>query len=124
MYISVVDVLYCVYVTDVFFCKQKTAYEMRISDWSSDVCSSDLSGQGAGQVHAFTRAAPRPLFWKEGVWRPGWTARQCTKLHDGAESTLTAPQAPGVNRTSGAGRTPQARVQAATPASAAWRSAW
>src|SRR3546814_9448598 len=26
----------------VFFCKQKTAYEMRISDWSSDVCSSDL----------------------------------------------------------------------------------
>src|SRR3546814_6739857 len=76
------------------------------------------------QVHAFTRAAPRPVFGKEGVWRPGWTARQCTKLHDGAESTLTAPQAPGVNRTSGAGRTPQARVQAATPASAAWRSAW
>src|SRR3546814_5354780 len=26
----------------VFFCKQKTAYELRISDWSSDVCSSDL----------------------------------------------------------------------------------
>src|SRR3546814_13239992 len=26
----------------VFLCKQKTAYEMRISDWSSDVCSSDL----------------------------------------------------------------------------------
>src|SRR3546814_13810106 len=25
-----------------FLCKQKTAYEMRISDWSSDVCSSDL----------------------------------------------------------------------------------
>src|SRR3546814_7059466 len=32
--------LYCVYVF--FFFKQKTAYEMRISDWSSDVCSSDL----------------------------------------------------------------------------------
>src|SRR3546814_1175314 len=27
-----------------FFFKQKTAYEMRISDWSSDVCSSDLFG--------------------------------------------------------------------------------
>src|SRR3546814_3075511 len=27
-----------------FFFKQKTAYEMRISDWSSDVCSSDLDG--------------------------------------------------------------------------------
>src|SRR3546814_16469957 len=29
-----------------FFFKQKTAYEMRISDWSSDVCSSDLARQG------------------------------------------------------------------------------
>src|SRR3546814_8342674 len=29
-----------------FFFKQKTAYEMRISDWSSDVCSSDLLGVG------------------------------------------------------------------------------
>src|SRR3546814_1025019 len=35
-----------------FFCfKQKTAYEMRISDWSSDVCSSDLSAP----VNALTR---------------------------------------------------------------------
>src|SRR3546814_9848363 len=33
----------------VFFFKQKTAYEMRISDWSSDVCSSDL------EVVAFQR---------------------------------------------------------------------
>src|SRR3546814_13613476 len=35
----------CVYVFELymfFFFKQKTAYEMRISDWSSDVCSSDL----------------------------------------------------------------------------------
>src|SRR3546814_14668619 len=31
--------LYCIFF---FFFKQKTAYEMRISDWSSDVCSSDL----------------------------------------------------------------------------------
>src|SRR3546814_2925668 len=31
-----------------FFFKQKTAYEMRISDWSSDVCSSDLVVQRAG----------------------------------------------------------------------------
>src|SRR3546814_6003913 len=30
-----------------FFFKQKTAYEMRISDWSSDVCSSDLSDRRA-----------------------------------------------------------------------------
>src|SRR3546814_6778544 len=30
--------------SSVFFFKQKTAYERRISDWSSDVCSSDLPG--------------------------------------------------------------------------------
>src|SRR3546814_5329845 len=34
--------MYCAVVF--FFFKQKTAYEMRISDWSSDVCSSDLGG--------------------------------------------------------------------------------
>src|SRR3546814_8153508 len=32
----------------VFFYKQKTAYEVRISDWSSDVCSSDLDSERAG----------------------------------------------------------------------------
>src|SRR3546814_5971133 len=37
----------------VFFFKQKTAYEMRISDWSSDVCSSDLNSV-AGVVRALT----------------------------------------------------------------------
>src|SRR3546814_8739087 len=43
--------LYFVFVCDFFvffffFFKQKTAYEMRISDWSSDVCSSDLIAAG------------------------------------------------------------------------------
>src|SRR3546814_5696258 len=33
-----------------FFFKQKTAYEMRISDWSSDVCSSDLGSRPVGHV--------------------------------------------------------------------------
>src|SRR3546814_3530938 len=35
----------------VCFFKQKTAYEMRISDWSSDVCSSDLGHARRGQFH-------------------------------------------------------------------------
>src|SRR3546814_19194134 len=39
---SVVCICVCVYYLFFFFFKQKTAYEMRISDWSSDVCSSDL----------------------------------------------------------------------------------
>src|SRR3546814_10184186 len=40
----------------VFFFKQKTAYEMRISDWSSDVCSSDLHAVEPGGTfdHRFT----------------------------------------------------------------------
>src|SRR3546814_3899696 len=42
-----------------FFFKQKTAYEMRISDWSSDVCSSDLPRGGAvrGANHSRTNPA-------------------------------------------------------------------
>src|SRR3546814_8647739 len=38
--------LYCVF----FFFKQKTAYDMRISDWSSDVCSSDLLSRNRNEV--------------------------------------------------------------------------
>src|SRR3546814_7906709 len=33
---------FCSCLAHFFFCKQKTSYEMRISDWSSDLCSSDL----------------------------------------------------------------------------------
>src|SRR3546814_16338747 len=36
------------FVRSFFFFKQKTAYDLRISDWSSDVCSSDLPGRAAG----------------------------------------------------------------------------
>src|SRR3546814_144740 len=39
-----------------FFFKQKTAYEMRISDWSSDVCSSDLQISCSNLAHAFAGA--------------------------------------------------------------------
>src|SRR3546814_3883926 len=49
----------------VFFFKQKTAYEMRIIDWSSDVCSSDLGrvgtrGERSGGL-GIVRVAERPL---------------------------------------------------------------
>src|SRR3546814_6004550 len=50
------------YIVLVFFFKQKTAYEMRISDWSSDVCSSDLAARRArGRCVARGTAAPRKL---------------------------------------------------------------
>src|SRR3546814_8899614 len=41
-----------------FFFKQKTAYEVRISDWSSDVCSSDLSFSGAASLSSRSRCSP------------------------------------------------------------------
>src|SRR3546814_20315504 len=40
---------WCLVVCCVFFFKQKTAYEVRISDWSSDVCSSDLASSTASR---------------------------------------------------------------------------
>src|SRR3546814_4856579 len=53
-----------------FFFKQKTAYEMRISDWSSDVCSSDLE-IGDITTSADPRASAfqsvRPLDWGERI---------------------------------------------------------
>src|SRR3546814_2457833 len=45
-YFTVRCVLLCGFICCFFFFKQKTAYEMRISDWSSDVCSSDLLVHG------------------------------------------------------------------------------
>src|SRR3546814_6147348 len=47
----------------IFFCvKQKTAYEMRISDWSSDVCSSDLGPSESAQYTAEIRNRADALF--------------------------------------------------------------
>src|SRR3546814_11291682 len=43
LYMLTSDILCLIVMKVFFFFKQKTAYEMRISDWSSDVCSSDLS---------------------------------------------------------------------------------
>src|SRR3546814_9204258 len=51
-----------------FLFKQKTAYDMRISDWSSDVCSSDLSSWRAVRG---TRAPPRTARQDAGGRRAG-----------------------------------------------------
>src|SRR3546814_5335285 len=51
-----------------FFFKQKTAYEMRISDWSSDVCSSDLCWQKYSKEPApMSRIGKKPISVPSGV---------------------------------------------------------
>src|SRR3546814_4821257 len=49
-------VMWCA-VLDIFLFKQKTAYEMRISDWSSDVCSSDLDRNSTGMSFGRDRSS-------------------------------------------------------------------
>src|SRR3546814_4690457 len=53
-------IVWCVIHDCVFLFKQKTAYEMRISDWSSDVCSSDLRPRAARWRWWRLRARPKP----------------------------------------------------------------
>src|SRR3546814_5433075 len=55
-----------------FFFKQKTAYEMRISDWSSDVCSSDLE-------------TTPPVYWCPNIYPDGsggWIVRRVDDLKE------------------------------------------
>src|SRR3546814_4457127 len=57
-----------------FFFKQKTAYELRISDWSSDVCSSDLfeaTKLGRGEAAAAEAAETARQTFEEGVTATG-----------------------------------------------------
>src|SRR3546814_615346 len=58
-----------------FFFKQKTAYEMRISDWSSDVCSSDLDWIKAEIEQRMGEAfeLARPFHFESNGDRYGWT---------------------------------------------------
>src|SRR3546814_8016962 len=70
-----------------FFVKQKTAYEMRISDWSSDVCSSDLSIGINADFTQFLHRMLRGLGFE--------LARRGNERHKGKmhERRVVAPQA-------------------------------
>src|SRR3546814_6996723 len=78
--------MWCCFVLSFFFFKHKTAYELRISDWSSDVCSSDLEILEIGiaridEDRAADRVAP-----EHGALRPlqNFDARD----HRGIESEI------------------------------------
>src|SRR3546814_15559338 len=89
------------------FCKQKTAYEMRISDWSSDVCSSDLPGArrpGPPRRAQRHRALPgirrsrlslRGQPAVQGMAAADPESRQLAGVHDGPQA---APGVPAASR--------------------------
>src|SRR3546814_5577345 len=69
----------------IFFFKQKTAYEMRISDWSSDVCSSDLVARADCHHHHFAGNAffaQAQRFFQGDVIE--WVGRQLDAIGDHA----------------------------------------
>src|SRR3546814_17042841 len=97
----------------VFFFKQKTAYEMRISDWSSDVCSSDLVAPAniAGRVerHQLDRIRQRKVRAEHGAeptksalrspttyltqWRVADSRAESMRMRSGAEIARYDPTA-------------------------------
>src|SRR3546814_7392060 len=75
-----------------FFFKQKTAYEMRISDWSSDVCSSDLRPPGVEGVE-HTRQAK-----EEHPFAPGLVVHPADAARRHRQRGECADQRPGAGR--------------------------
>src|SRR3546814_8562844 len=66
-----------------FFFKQKTAYEVRISDWSSDVCSSDLyiaSAEGGVEIEKVAAENPDAIHVVEVNYVQGLQPFQCRQL--------------------------------------------
>src|SRR3546814_4077767 len=75
----------------VFFFKQKTAYEMRISDWSSDVCSSDLTFLSPKQT--LGRKAREALI---AFWLP--SGGRVLSRGDGCSTSTMTPRSKGISR--------------------------
>src|SRR3546814_17599697 len=82
-----------------FFFKQKTAYEMRISDWSSDVCSSDLPRTAMAFTFLEPITAPTPER----------QAARCKSFTMAAYNTRFSPALP-IEQTRISGRSEERRV--------------
>src|SRR3546814_4174485 len=92
-----------------FFFKQKTAYEMRISDWSSDVCSSDL----AQPATPGRRPGAAVQAGAKGPWRQHPAPARRPAAPAGHPRTAVAgPHVAGQRPGAGAGALPRAEVAA------------
>src|SRR3546814_431231 len=89
--------LFLLFFSVFFFFKQKTAYEMRISDWSSDVCSSDLLGQPATAYGHFVRqhdGVTSEISRSRGAFWAGEAASQLDRPEDARRWYQTAAAYP------------------------------
>src|SRR3546814_15277518 len=78
--------------TEFFFFKQKTAYEMRISDWSSDVCSSDLySARSIGGRDEMQGTCVR---MNDGIDLTVYAQNEMRILGEDIDGTLAMPNRP------------------------------
>src|SRR3546814_5714424 len=80
-----------------FFFKQKTAYEMRISDWSSDVCSSDLA-RCRSQLQAMLIMMSRPGDERGGTGERAFLAFKLHRFISGAGHVYATLHGPGRRR--------------------------
>src|SRR3546814_5605964 len=102
----------------VFFFKQKTAYEMRISDWSSDVCSSDLArySQQAPDVRFTLVSADGGIDFTEAnldlaiFWTDGAGEHEGVALADALMVTVAGPASESETRIAWPGSTEARRV--------------
>src|SRR3546814_1801861 len=84
-----------------FFFKQKTAYDMRISDWSSDVCSSDLLERPRGRARqgggpkTLSCGGKRPLCLAGADRRQRRRARESAARRPRSHAMLAQGQHPG-----------------------------
>src|SRR3546814_3994638 len=78
-----------------FFFKQKTAYEMRISDWSSDVCSSDLPAARQNKSLQCRRVRNSSVVGNGGYLPTGLLRKLC---NDDSSAVLQNPVLPGNRR--------------------------
>src|SRR3546814_10245828 len=85
----------------VFFFKQKTAYDMRISDWSSDVCSSDLDAASKQPRQRETRKRRRISAKAPCIERAQREGRSSRMTERGTSGSTSNPPA-GANVTAGA----------------------
>src|SRR3546814_19634066 len=78
-----------------FFFKQKTAYDMRISDWSSDVCSSDLLARGIEQRVRALNAFLHDIYHRQEILRAGRVPTDLVARNDAFLPMMMGMDPPG-----------------------------